>query len=68
MKKNKPNALKNKVDIQKNPDPKIDQDFPGYPYGHSSENIINPSSGSEKKIADINNQDGEKQPGKANHQ
>lgn len=41
-------------------DNKIDQDYPGFPHGHSNENIINPKSRKDKKTADINNEDGEK--------
>ncbi|MFT3683270.1 MAG: hypothetical protein QM791_23630 [Ferruginibacter sp.] len=52
-------ALK-KSEIKNHPDSKIDQDFPGFPHGHSSENIIKPETETDKKLADIHNKDGEK--------
>ena len=52
--------MKRKEDVSKYPDNKIDQDFPGFPHGQSRENIITPSTSNEKKIADVNNKDGEK--------
>ncbi len=55
-----PATLLDKNDISKNTDSKIDQDFPGFPHGHSVEKIINPSTSAERKIADIDNKDGEK--------
>jgi len=62
MKKNKPTALKNSRDVQKNPDKKIDQDFPGYPHGHSAEHIINPTTDAEEKTAAINNKNEKSNP------
>lgn len=50
-----------KKDIQKQSDNKIDQDFPGFPHGMASEQIINPSSEEEKKIAALKVKDGEKE-------
>jgi len=58
MKKNKP--IREKEEIKNNPDNKIDQDFKGYPAGHATEEVINPKTASQKKVADINNKDGEK--------
>lgn len=55
-----PTPLLDKNDIPKNPDNKIDQDFPGFPHGHSVEKIINPSTSTDRKTADIGNKDGEK--------
>lgn len=49
-----------KKDIPNNPDPKIDQDFPGYPHLPSSEKIIKPETNKEKKEAGIDKKDGEK--------
>ena len=46
--------------VKSSNDNKIDQDFPGFPHGHAKENIINPKTNTEKKIADVNNKDGEK--------
>ncbi len=42
-----------KEEVQENGDMHIDQDFPGYPYGHAKEEIIKPKSKTEKKTADI---------------
>jgi hypothetical protein len=47
-------------DIQKNPDPRIDQDFPGHPHAPAHKEIIKPKTETEKKIADIYNKDSEK--------
>ena len=58
MGKSKP--IKNREEIRQNPDNKIDQDFHGYPSGSASEEIINPKTEEEKKIADLENKDGEK--------
>lgn len=58
--KKTPGALTDKTDIPKNPDPKIDQDFPGFPYGNASEKIITPETTIEKKVAAVNITDGEK--------
>lgn len=52
--------LTNKDEIQKDPDQKIDEDFPGYPHGSSKDNIIKPGNKDDKKTADTNNKDGEK--------
>lgn len=49
-----------KEDVQKSNDNKIDQDFPGFPYGHSKENIINPLNEKDKKVAGTHYKDGEK--------
>lgn len=40
-----------KEEIQQNPDPHIDQDFPGYPHAPSDKKIIAPATGTEKKLA-----------------
>ena len=38
-------------EIPQNPDPHIDQDFPGYPHLPSQKNIIDPKSPNEKLVA-----------------
>jgi len=58
MKKNEP--IRKKEEIKNNPDNKIDQDFNGYPTGPASDEVINPKTSPQKKVADINNKDGEK--------
>lgn len=52
--------LKNDEDVSKNPDPKIDQDFPGYPHNPSRYELINPKQKDDKKTADLHEKDGEK--------
>ena len=49
-----------KMDVPKNPDNKIDQDFPNYPHHQGSEEIINPKTSEQKETADLDNKDGEK--------
>jgi len=56
----KTNPIKNKEDVQRNPDHRIDQDFPGFPHAPAKEEIINPKTKSEKKTAAIDERDGEK--------
>ena len=56
----KNDPIKNKEDIKQNPDRKIDQDFKGYPAGNAKDEIIKPETEEEKKIADLDNKDGEK--------
>lgn len=46
----KSKAIK-KEEIQQNPDPHIDQDFPGYPHLPSDKKSITPKTGTEKKLA-----------------
>ena len=58
--------IRNKEEIRQNPDNKIDQDFKGYPSGSASDEIINPKTKEEKKIADLENKDGEKRMYKKN--
>jgi hypothetical protein len=56
--KNKP--IGQKEEISKNPDNKIDEDFKGYPGGPAKDETIKPKTKEQKKVADINNKDGEK--------
>lgn len=48
------------VEVHEHADNKIDQDFPGFPYGQSKEKIINPTTETEKKVAAVDKTDGEK--------
>ena len=57
---NKSDPIRNKEDIKQSPDKKIDQDFEGYPSGPAKDKTINPKTKDEKKIADLDNKDGEK--------
>jgi hypothetical protein len=58
--------IKDKEEVNRHPDNKIDQDFKGYPHGNAKEEIIKPETDEEKKIADIDNKDGEKRTYKKN--
>jgi len=46
--------------VRSSNDNKIDQDYPGFPHGHSNEDIINPKSKEDQQTADVDNKDGEK--------
>jgi hypothetical protein len=54
------NPIKKKEEIQKNPDPKIDEDFEGYSHGPAKNETITPKTKEEKETADLDNKDGEK--------
>lgn len=64
--KNKTRPITKKEEVRDSPDNKIDQDFKGYPHGHAKEEIIKPETDEEKKIADVDNKDGEKRIYKKN--
>lgn len=49
----KPSPVK-KEEIQQNPDPHIDQDFPGFPHFPSDKKSITPVTTTEKKLAGAN--------------
>ena len=57
-KQNKP--ITHKEEIPRHPDPKIDEDFKGYPYGPAKDDKINPASPEEEKTAAVDEKDGEK--------
>lgn len=50
-----------KEGVQANPDKHIDQDFPGYPHSPAKEEVINPKTKEQKKVAALNTKDGEKE-------
>lgn len=58
--RNKANPITKKEEVEKNPDNKIDEDFKGYPHGNAKQNLIKPETEEERKIADVENKDGEK--------
>ena len=58
--KNTPKPITKKEEVRDNPDNKIDQDFKGYPHGQAKEEVIKPETDEERKIADVDNKDGEK--------
>jgi hypothetical protein len=59
-KKERAKPLLKQKDIPKNPDPHIDQDFPGYPHAPAQKDLINPKTSNEKKVARVDVKDGEK--------
>ena len=58
QKKAEPNI--SKKEVYNSTDSKMDQDFPGFPYGQSNENIITPATPTEMKVAAVDKTDGEK--------
>ena len=60
QKADKKSRLTENEDIQNNPDKHIDQDFSGYPHAPAQEEIINPKTKQEKKVAAVDSKDGEK--------
>ncbi len=55
-----PDPIMEHEEVAGNSDSKIDQDFKGFPHGNAAENIINPSTREEKKVAAVDLTDGEK--------
>jgi hypothetical protein len=47
----KSNPLKREEEVQQNPDPHIDQDFPGFPHLPADKKSITPETAIEKKSA-----------------
>jgi hypothetical protein len=47
----KPSSIKKDIDVPKNADPHIDQDFPGFPHPPSDKKKISPKTETEKKLA-----------------
>jgi hypothetical protein len=60
QKTRQPAPITKHIEVKNSNDNKIDQDFPGFPHGQAKENIINPKTANDKKVADVNNKDGEK--------
>lgn len=56
----KTKAITKKEEITQNPDPKIDQDFNGYPHGPAKDETIKPSTKQQHKVAGSDKKDGEK--------
>lgn len=50
-KEKSPSPITSNEEIPQNPDPHIDQDFPGYPHSPSHKNVIHPKSPNEKLVA-----------------
>lgn len=53
-------AIRNKEEIQRHSDNKIDQDFEGYPQGPAKDETIKPKNSAEEQIAGTGVKDGEK--------
>ena len=49
-----------KEDIFQHPDPKIDEDFKGYPHSPSNDKTIQPQTKEDEETAGIGTKDGEK--------
>jgi hypothetical protein len=60
MSREKNHPIKDKEEIRNNPDPKIDQDFEGYPAGPARDETIKPKTKQDKKTADLDDYDDEK--------
>jgi hypothetical protein len=52
--------IEKREQVKTSTDKHINQDFPGYPDSPSKENVINPKTKQEKKVAAVTVQDGEK--------
>src|SRR3954451_13578241 len=55
MEEKKTNPIDNKEEVQQSNDPKIDQDFPGYPHYPAKEDILNPQNHTERVNANVEN-------------
>lgn len=53
-------AIQHKSEVANHPDPKIDEDFKGYPNNPAKEKVIKPETATEKKTAAVDVKDGEK--------
>ncbi len=51
-------------DIQRSPDKKITEDFPGYPNSPSKKEVIKPVTKTEKKVAALNKKMAKKNKGR----
>ena len=58
--KSKTSPIKKKAEIRENPDSKISQDFKDYPDGPGKDETIIPKTKQQRKVADVDNKDGEK--------
>jgi hypothetical protein len=56
-KQGKTTPIIKKEDVQENPDHRIDQDFPGFPHTPAKEEVINPKTPRQKKVADTDSHD-----------
>ncbi len=56
-------AIKKDEEVQDNPDPHIDQDYPGFPHLPSSKEIISPKTAAERELAGISKEPSEKKQG-----
>jgi len=49
----KTSPIKKEEEVQQNPDPHIDQDYPGFPHHPSTRKHITPQTATEKKSAAV---------------
>lgn len=58
--------IKHKEDVRNSYDPKIDEDFNGFPGGPAKESVINPKTPTEKKTAQVDKKKAKNTSGPAN--
>lgn len=56
----KTSPIKNTEEVVQNPDPHIDQDFPGFPHLPSDKKSITPKTAVEKKLAGVDKENSPK--------
>ena len=61
-KNKKPDPIKKKKEVEENPDPGIDKDFPGYPHLPAHEKNIHPETEEDEKNADLREADSDGSP------
>jgi len=49
----KTSPIKEAAEVQENSDPRIDQDFPGFPHAPADKKMITPKTATERKSAGI---------------
>ena len=58
--KNKTHPIQKKDEVKNNPDQRINEDFEDYPEGPGNDETIKPRTRVQRKVADLQNKDGEK--------
>ena len=56
----KAKPITHKEEISQHPDPRIDEDFKGFPHSPAKKEVIKPQTKEEKKTAAVDHKDGEK--------
>jgi hypothetical protein len=67
IKHTKTQPLTKKEQVEKSNDKHIDEDFEGFPHSPAKENIINPKTSAEKKVAGTENANNKKQQHSKKH-